>query len=214
MFCIYHLKSKTARPKLPHHSAPPCYHTCWDRSLSQYLPHLPLKLTFCPTCHESWPSAPPATEADLGKWPVSLPHLHVTWLLGNMQHGPSTLKLVPSLGCLQPIASCLWPFLLCHLCCLLHGSASVHPLYVDCAGGPGTLFFSIHPLSQVISMNHRLTFNMTYTPMTLNVNVQPWGTFLGSIYMNRNLKLLMESQNEHFKADFFNCGKIMLNWPF
>ena len=127
-------------------------------------------------------------------------HTHTLW---KLKPRPSTLKLVPSLGCLQSIASCLWPFLLCHLCCLLHGSSSVHPLYVDCAGGPGTLFFSIHPLSQVISMNHRLTFNMTYTPMTLNENVQPWGTFLGSIYMNRNLKLLMESQNEHFKADFF-----------
>lgn len=59
------------------------------------LPHLLRQIPFSV-------SAPAATEAGLGKWPVSLLRLHVTWLLGNIQHRPSALKLVPSLGCLQP----------------------------------------------------------------------------------------------------------------
>ena len=93
VFCIDQLKSKTARTKLPHHSAPSCRHTCWDRSLSQCLPHLPLKLTL---------------ESDQCHCPIFVWRGFLA--TSNMGHLPLNQFLL--LAAFSHIASCLGSFLL------------------------------------------------------------------------------------------------------
>lgn len=123
-----------------------------NSSISQ--PHSATALGILPVT-----SVTPPSSSDLASWERNTGHVSLNqfFLLADLNH----------------VASCLWPFLLCLVCCLLHCSSPVHPLHVDCPGGPGTLLFSIYPPSQVISMNHRLAFKIIYTPMALNFNVQP-----------------------------------------